>query len=111
MIVTAIETAAGENNTLSVELLTLKKAASVLRAINHGVRMEMLQLLHQKEALSVGEIFRQMDMDQSVASQHLAILRRAGMVRTRRAGKHIFYSVNYDRLHEVEQQAAALLHR
>lgn len=111
MIVTAIEPAVKETDALPIELLTLKKAAIVLRAINHGLRMEMLQLLHRNEALSVGEIFRHMDMEQSVASQHLAILRRAGMVRTRRAGKQIFYSVNYDRLHEVEQQAAALLHR
>ena len=111
MIATASKPTAPGGDTLPVELLTLKKAAFVLRAINHGLRQDMLQLLHRKGSLSVGEIFRALNLEQSVASQHLALLRRAGVVHTERAGKQIYYSVNYDRLHEVEQQAAALSHR
>ena len=111
MIATAIETKAHGTDTLPVELLTLKKAATVLRAINHGLRLDMLKLLHRHGRLCVGDIYCRLELEQSVASQHLALLRRAGVVRTERSGKQIYYSVNYERLHEVEQQAAALSHR
>ncbi|HMW27776.1 MAG TPA: ArsR family transcriptional regulator, partial [Ferruginibacter sp.] len=40
-------------------------------------------------------------LEQSVASQHLAILRKAGIVSTEREGKFIYYMVNYKRLDEI----------
>ena len=43
------------------------------------------------------------DLEQSVASQHLAILRKAGIVNTERDGKFIFYTVNYKRIDEISQ--------
>jgi DNA-binding transcriptional ArsR family regulator len=40
-------------------------------------------------------------LEQSVASQHLAILRRAGIVKTQRDGKFIYYVIHHDRLGEI----------
>ena len=51
--------------------------------------------------MTVTEIYVKLRLEQSVASQHLAILRRAGIVSTARDGKFIFYSLNYARLAEV----------
>jgi DNA-binding transcriptional ArsR family regulator len=42
-------------------------------------------------------------LEQSVASQHLAILRRAGIVTTQRDGKFIYYTVNYSRIDEINR--------
>ncbi|MEJ0102589.1 MAG: ArsR family transcriptional regulator [Bacteroidota bacterium] len=50
-----------------------------------------------------------MRLEQSVASQHLAILRKAGFVKTNRDGKFIYYSVNINRMDEVNQFLADLL--
>ena len=47
-------------------------------------------------------------MEQSVASQHLAILRRAGVVTTERDGKFIFYSLNVERIREISKLAVEL---
>jgi len=42
-------------------------------------------------------------LEQSVASQHLAILRRAGVVITERQGKFIYYSLDKDRLNQISK--------
>ena len=42
-------------------------------------------------------------LEQSVASQHLAILRRAGVVATDRHGKFIYYSLDKDRLAQISR--------
>ena len=42
-------------------------------------------------------------LEQSVASQHLAILRRAGVVATDRQGKFIYYSLDADRLNQISR--------
>jgi DNA-binding transcriptional ArsR family regulator len=50
-----------------------------------------------------------MRLEQSVASQHLAILRRAGIVITQREGKFIYYAVNHKRLLEINKFAEELI--
>ena len=50
------------------------------------------------EWLSVNQIVEQLNVTQPTVSHHLAILREAGLVRTRDEGKQTFYSLNQDRL-------------
>lgn len=96
-------------NELLIEGLQIKKAALIYRAINHPLRNQMLQLLHKNQRMAVTELYVKLRLEQSVASQHLAILRKAGFVNTQRDGKKIFYSVNYARLSQVEQNARGLI--
>ncbi|WP_207493774.1 ArsR/SmtB family transcription factor [Aridibaculum aurantiacum] len=90
-----------EKRELSINKLQIKKGALVIRAINHSLRQEMLTLMHRNGNINVTELYRLLKLEQSVASQHLAILRRAGLVTTARDGKTIFYSVNYNKLDEL----------
>ena len=92
-----------------IDVNQLKKAAIVLRAINHKLRVQILKLIHTKEQIIVSDIYSKLRLEQSVTSQHLAILRRAGFVNTERDGKKIYYSVNYQRLQEVNSLALKLL--
>ncbi len=91
------------NMSIKLDFLHLKKAALVLRAMNHKLRQQMIKLLDENEKMTVTEIYVKLRLEQSVASQHLAILRRAGIVITQRDGKFIFYSINYKRVGEVNQ--------
>ena len=49
----------------------------------------------------VTELYVKLRLEQSVASQHLAILRKAGIVFTLRDGKFIYYSINYSGVKEI----------
>lgn len=91
------------NTPVKVDLLNVKKAAVILRAINHKLRQQILRLLDEHSRLTVTEVYIRLRLEQSVASQHLAILRRAGFVKTERDGKFIYYMVNADRLQTVNQ--------
>ena len=97
------------NEALMLDVLKLKKAALILRAVNHPLRQQLLKLLHSQGRMTVTEVYVKLRLEQSVASQHLAILRKAGFVATERDGKFIFYSVNYQRLNEVHQFSTDLL--
>ena len=91
-----------ENGTLlKLELLNIKKAALMLRAVNHKLRQQILKVIDEKGKITVTELYQSLLLEQSVASQHLAILRKAGFVKTKRDGKFIFYSVNTNRLQEL----------
>ena len=94
---------------IKLDFVHLKKAAMVLRALNHKLRQQMIKLLDESEKMTVTEIYVKLRLEQSVASQHLAILRKAAFVKTTRDGKFIYYAVNTDRLQELNQFVGDLL--
>jgi DNA-binding transcriptional ArsR family regulator len=90
-----------DNPPLDIESYNIKKAAMVLRSLNHTLRQEAIKTIHKNQRITVTELYVNMRLEQSVASQHLAILRKAGIVFAIRHGKSIYYSINYSRLQEI----------
>lgn len=94
---------------LEINILEIRKAALIFRAINHRLRQDMMRLIHKSGKITVTELYRHMNLEQSVASQHLAILRTAGFVLTERDKRFVFYKVNYEALSFVHDQSKKLL--
>ncbi len=66
-----------------------------IRALNHPLRQKILTLIKENgNWMNVKDIYTKLSIEQSVASQHLAILRNQELVETERDGKTIWYSVN-----------------
>lgn len=86
---------------IKLDYQVLRKAVLVLRAVNHKLRQKIVKMLEKNKRATVTEIYVKLRLEQSVASQHLAILRRAGVVKTEREGKYIYYSLSSDRLNEI----------
>jgi DNA-binding transcriptional ArsR family regulator len=86
---------------IKLDYAVLKRAVLTLRAVNHPLRKEMMQLIQEKGKVTVTELYIKLRIEQSVASQHLAILRKADVLTTERDGKFIYYSVNTKRVEEI----------
>jgi DNA-binding transcriptional ArsR family regulator len=86
-----------------------KKAALVFRAINNRFRQNILQFILDNPKVRVTVICSKLHMEQSVVSQHLAVLRNQKIVIPNRDGKFIYYSVDQDRLQQIEQAADQLI--
>jgi DNA-binding transcriptional ArsR family regulator len=86
----------------------IKRASLVLRAINHPLRRKILSLIKENERLTVTEIYTIMELEQSVASQHLGILRKFGMVTSERSGKYLYYCIEADVLKNINHHASAI---
>ena len=104
-----LNTPPDNGDSLKVDLLNVKKAALILRAINHKLRQQILKLIDEQGKITVTEIYVKLRLEQSVASQHLAILRKAGFVKTDRDGKFIYYTINAARLEELNKFVESLL--
>jgi DNA-binding transcriptional ArsR family regulator len=88
-------------NDLDIEAKNLKEAALPFRALTHKQRLKILELIHKNGNMTVSPIYQKLGIEQSLTSQHLAILRQSRIVNTTRSGKHIYYSINYQRLNEM----------
>jgi ArsR family transcriptional regulator, virulence genes transcriptional regulator len=96
------------NNNTSLNPVTIKKAYLVIRSINHKLRTNLLKLLDSTGEMTVTNLIDETGEEQSVISQQLAILRKQGIVKTKREGKWVWYSIDYDRLKEVVSLAEKL---
>ncbi|HCH25169.1 MAG TPA: transcriptional regulator [Oceanospirillaceae bacterium] len=94
------DTAAVMESTLDDVKANAQTAAQMLKAIANESRLLILCNLEGKE-LSVSELNEQVSLSQSALSQHLAVLRKDGLVKTRRESQTIFYSLGDSRASEV----------
>jgi len=76
-------------------------SAGLLRAIAHPLRLQILSFIDKNKIINVNKIYNKLNLEQSITSQHLRILRNAEIVKTKREGKYILYSVNYDKVKQI----------
>lgn len=91
------------NSSVELDYSELRRAVLVLRAVNHKLRQSIIDLLEETPKMTVTQIYIKLRLEQSVASQHLAILRKAGVVVTNRDGKYIYYSLDHDRINQISR--------
>ncbi len=70
-----------------------QRATALLKSMANETRLLILCQLSQGE-MSVGELAKELPLSQSALSQHLALLRREKLVRTRRESQFVWYSLD-----------------
>jgi len=81
---------------------------SLLSALASASRIEILKLLQEGEK-RVGELVSRLNLDQSVVSRHLAILRDAGLVVSRREGLNVYCGIADKRVFEILDLVSEIL--
>ena len=71
----------------------LERAASMLKAVAHPMRLSILQLLEREGKLSVNEICEKLSTEQSLTSHHLSNMKLKGILTCEREGQRIIYYV------------------
>jgi ArsR family transcriptional regulator len=69
------------------------RAAEMLRTLAHPMRLRIIDLLNTAGELPVCEITDYLELTQSATSQHLNHMRRVGLLKTKRRGKAVWYSL------------------
>lgn len=78
------------------KLKAVAESAGLLKALGNSKRLEIVCILRKSEK-KVGELEKIIGISQSALSQHLAVLRTAGIVSTRRNAQSVYYSLSDDR--------------
>ena len=97
-----------EGDDIYIDFYQVKKSLLIFRALNHTLRQEILRFIKQEKQVTVTSIYSKLEVEQSVASQHLAILRRAHFVKTKRNGKFVLYYIN-DQQFEILEKVNQIL--
>jgi ArsR family transcriptional regulator len=82
--------------------------AEFFKTLGHPVRIRALELLCVREH-AVSELLAEIGIEAASLSQQLAVLRRAGLVRTRREGSAVYYSLTSPRIADLMAVARSIL--
>jgi DNA-binding transcriptional ArsR family regulator len=80
---------------------SLEKAAGMLRAIAHPVRIAIVGCLEDGKRKTVTEIHKQLGIEQSTASHHLGILKDKDVLASKREGKNTRYFLKHENLKTI----------
>ena len=79
----------------------LEKAANMLKAIAHPMRIAILSFLEEGKKLTVTEIHELLNIEQSTTSHHLGILKDKGVLSSKREGKNTYYFLKHNNLRQI----------
>ncbi len=79
----------------------LEKAANMLKAIAHPMRIAILSYLEEGKKLTVTEIHELLNIEQSTTSHHLGILKDKGVLLSKRDGKNTYYFLKHNNLRQI----------
>lgn len=82
--------------------------AEFFRTLGHPVRVRAIGLLKEGEK-TVGQLQAELGIDSSGASQHLAAMRRAGILEARKEGTSVHYSVRDPRVFQMMESARQVI--
>jgi DNA-binding transcriptional ArsR family regulator len=84
--------------------------ANLFRVLGHPARVRILELLRDGER-SVGALQAELELDSGGTSQHLAALRRIGLVNSRRDGTNVYYRVEDEGVFDLLAAGRAIITR
>ncbi|MGW0765466.1 ArsR/SmtB family transcription factor [Streptomyces sp. NPDC002676] len=91
---------------MSTPLYQLK--AEFFKTLGHPARIRVLELLSEREH-AVAEMLPEVGIEPAHLSQQLAVLRRANLVRTRKEGSNVYYSLASPEVAELLRVARSIL--
>ncbi len=77
------------------------RAANILKALAHPIRISILDYLDEGKKLNVKEIHELLGIEQSTTSHHLGILKDKGVLSSKREGKNTYYYIKDENLSKI----------
>jgi len=87
----------------------LHYSSELMRALAHPLRLKILEFIDSRGSINVNKIYNTLNIEQSITSQHLKILKLAGVVHSEKDGKYVSYSIDYDVVKKAERAVQRFL--
>lgn len=87
----------------------LHYSSELMRALAHPLRLRILEFIDRQGAINVNKIYNTLNIEQSITSQHLKILKLAGVVHAEKHGKFVTYEIDYEVINRADKAVRKFL--
>lgn len=91
----------GKFKGIAMEKKLYEMQAELCKTLSNPKRLEILDILKEREEISVNQLAELLEIPKANTSQHLAVLRQAGVVNTRKDGINVYYSLRSAKISEA----------
>jgi ArsR family transcriptional regulator len=92
-----------------VEKKLYEMQAELCKTLSNPKRLEILDILKEKQEISVNSLAERLEIPKANTSQHLAVLRQAGVVATRKDGINVYYRLRSTKISDACQLTRQIL--
>jgi len=93
------------------QMASCEELAAIFRALGHPARLAIIKQLATRNEACCGEIVNHLPLAQSTVSQHLQVLKDAGLLTCDARGRNCHYILNWDKLREAERRSSGFWSR
>ena len=86
-----------------------EKFIRFFKALANEERMQIVRLLKTNKEMYAQDIEKRFYLEQSTTSHHLNMLKKAGITKSRKSGRKVFYSIDYDSIAYITDSFKAVL--
>jgi DNA-binding transcriptional ArsR family regulator len=79
------------------------------KALSNSDRLEMIQLIKSNKEMYAQDVEKHFYMEQSTTSHHLNTLKRAGIAKSRKKGRNIYYSIDFEQFRKTWDEIEAII--
>jgi len=83
----------GKSKPILLDWEKVQRAADILKTVAHPTRLRIAELLQDRE-MTVGQIQESLGTSQSLTSHQLSLMKDRGILKSRKAGKSVYYGVD-----------------
>jgi DNA-binding transcriptional ArsR family regulator len=87
----------------------LQDAAMLYKALGHPARLRILRYLAETKVCITGDISEELPLSRTTVNQHLAELKRAGLIQGHVNGKHTDYCLNPEKINDLKRISESFL--
>ena len=87
----------------------LHYSSELMRALAHPLRLRILEFIDRQGSINVNKIYNTLNIEQSITSQHLKILKMAGVVHAEKSGKFVTYEIDYEVIKRADKAVKRFL--
>jgi len=87
----------------------LHYSSELMRALAHPLRLKILEFIDRQGSINVNKIYNTLNIEQSITSQHLKILKMAGVVHAEKSGKFVTYEIDYEVIKRADKAVKKFL--
>jgi len=87
----------------------LHYSSELMRALAHPLRLKILEFIDRQGSINVNKIYNTLNIEQSITSQHLKILKMAGVVQAEKSGKFVKYEIDYEVIKRADKAVKRFL--
>lgn len=84
-----------------IETVKLLSALNMLKVIAHPVRLSIVDLLTEKQKMTVLEVQEALHLEQAIASQHITLMEDKGVLQSEKVGRNKYISLRFPKMKSI----------